>query len=161
MRWIILHDRWRRRISGGDQFLNGLKIRTSSCLKSSFIPGRNKQTMHPCGSGDHGVLQQLRMLLGHNAAPFSEARYIHREDLISRGQRIVALSPRNATAISTAQPSLIALPGDLHKVAPFWRSKSTCSSFSIAGVSGDFTHPMKEDVKKKRFSPPLRKMRVW
>jgi hypothetical protein len=24
-----------------------------------------------------------------------------------------------------------------------------------------FTHPMKEDVKKKRFSPPLRKMRVW
>jgi hypothetical protein len=23
------------------------------------------------------------------------------------------------------------------------------------------THPMKEDVKKKRFSPPLRKMRVW
>ena len=25
----------------------------------------------------------------------------------------------------------------------------------------DYTHPMKEDVKKKRFSPPLRKMRVW
>jgi hypothetical protein len=24
-----------------------------------------------------------------------------------------------------------------------------------------FTHPMKEDVKKKRFSPPLRKMRGW
>jgi hypothetical protein len=22
-------------------------------------------------------------------------------------------------------------------------------------------HPIKEDVKKKRFSPPLRKMRVW
>ena len=25
----------------------------------------------------------------------------------------------------------------------------------------DITHPMKEDVKKKRFSPPLGKMRVW
>jgi len=24
-----------------------------------------------------------------------------------------------------------------------------------------YTHPMKEDVKKKRFSPPLGKMRVW
>jgi hypothetical protein len=27
--------------------------------------------------------------------------------------------------------------------------------------SGDFTHPMKEDVKEKSFSPPLGKMRVW
>jgi hypothetical protein len=25
----------------------------------------------------------------------------------------------------------------------------------------DFTHPMKEDVKKKDFSPPLGEMRVW
>ena len=26
---------------------------------------------------------------------------------------------------------------------------------------GDFTHPMKKDVKKKSFSPPLGKMREW
>jgi hypothetical protein len=25
----------------------------------------------------------------------------------------------------------------------------------------DFTHPMKEDVKKKGFSPPLWEMRAW
>jgi glucarate dehydratase len=36
---------------------------------------------------------------------------------------------------------------------------------SVASLLGKgrnhYTHPMKEDVKKKRFSPPLRKMRVW
>jgi hypothetical protein len=26
---------------------------------------------------------------------------------------------------------------------------------------GDFTHPMKRDVKKKSFSPPLWEMRAW
>jgi len=30
-----------------------------------------------------------------------------------------------------------------------------------SSVVGDYAHPMKGDVKKKRFSPPLRKMRVW
>jgi len=25
----------------------------------------------------------------------------------------------------------------------------------------DYAHPMKEDVKEKNFSPPLREMRVW
>jgi hypothetical protein len=25
----------------------------------------------------------------------------------------------------------------------------------------NYTHPMKKDVKKKSFSPPLEKMRVW
>jgi len=33
--------------------------------------------------------------------------------------------------------------------------------FHITGANSDYAHPMKEDVKKKRFSPPLRKMRVW
>jgi hypothetical protein len=27
--------------------------------------------------------------------------------------------------------------------------------------TGDYTHPMRKDVKEKSFSPPLEKMRVW
>ena len=44
--------------------------------------------MDSCCRGDHGVLQQLRGLLIHNAAPFPKARRIHREHLIGRGQSI-------------------------------------------------------------------------
>jgi len=31
----------------------------------------------------------------------------------------------------------------------------------MSAMGDDFTHPMKEDVKKKSISPPLGKMRVW
>jgi len=31
----------------------------------------------------------------------------------------------------------------------------------VSWRNNNYTHPMKEDVKKKRFSPPLGKMRVW
>ena len=31
----------------------------------------------------------------------------------------------------------------------------------LTGINSDSTHPMKEDVKKKSFSPPLEKTRVW
>jgi len=34
-----------------------------------------------------------------------------------------------------------------------------CQSVDEKNV--DFTHPMKGDVKRKSFSPPLREMRVW
>ena len=44
--------------------------------------------MNPCRSGDHGVLQQVRLLVIHNSAPFPKAWRIHREHLIRRGQPI-------------------------------------------------------------------------
>ena len=34
-------------------------------------------------------------------------------------------------------------------------------STRIISEESDFTYPMKEDVKKKRFFPPLGKMRMW
>jgi hypothetical protein len=44
--------------------------------------------MDPCCRGDHRVLQQLRGLLVHNAAPFPKARRIHGKHMIGRGQPI-------------------------------------------------------------------------
>jgi len=32
---------------------------------------------------------------------------------------------------------------------------------AITGETCYYAHPMKEDVKKKNFSPPLEKTRVW
>src|SRR6266852_809995 len=75
------HALWRlilKRIEGSDLEL----------LEVPFIPGRHNQTMDPRRRGDHGVLQQLRGPLVHNAAPFPKARRIHREHLIGRGQPI-------------------------------------------------------------------------
>src|SRR5208337_277796 len=50
--------------------------------KIPFISGCNNQTMHPGSSGNHGVLQQVKLLVIHDSAPFPKTLSIHREDLI-------------------------------------------------------------------------------
>jgi hypothetical protein len=40
-------------------------------------------------------------------------------------------------------------------------TRVTVGDSSIAGETTPYTHPVKEDVKKKIFSPPLGEMRVW
>jgi len=47
-------------------------------------------------------------------------------------------------------------------VAPFVKKQRQIhQQIEVVGETSGYTLPMKEDVKRKRFSPPLRKMRVW
>ena len=39
--------------------------------------------------------------------------------------------------------------------------KAQKSEAGLMAKNPGYTHPMKEDVKKKDFSPPLGEMRVW
>jgi hypothetical protein len=64
-------------------------------------------------------------------------------------------------------PLLIRLPIILARVA-WWRSDPSSNFGKIASQLvksvveiSHYTHPMKEDVKKKDLSPPLGETRVW
>src|ERR1700686_1508582 len=57
-------------------------------LEVSFISGRNNQSVHPRGRGDHRVFEQVGRLAMHNAGPFPKAGHVHGQHLIG-GRQVI------------------------------------------------------------------------